>query len=294
MCVADNDKKNIKALLGDEDLPLVEDKGRRFPAYAKMLENARENYIRDVQAPAFTDELGRIGSKVRTDTNRSEPTVLDKIADKSVSKDFLNKLHKEMDLKGSPENTRIDRTSINNEILKAYLRDENPTLAKHVTEISPDDPDEFKQDNMLALFSQAKKLLAKDKHTNPTPETTPENFPANGLFDPVDNAILLNPKVNTNPAYLGQSISVPSHELLHSVDNKTYGTSELSNGENLDVDLNRSDKLDVDVPLAQRRHILQSAAGNIAPAEELQYNPTVGESGVYFKKLRELIGKGVK
>lgn len=294
--MADNDKKNIRALLGDEDLPLVEDKGLRFPAYAKMLENARQNYVRDVQAPAFQDIIAK--SDIDTGTNRSEPTPLDKIADKTISKDFLNKLHAENDLKGAdPEYGSIDRTAINGEVLKAYLRDENPTLAKHVTEIKEDDPDEFKQDNMHALFSQAKKLLAKEKNTDPDFETTEENFPAHGLFlgkGHGDNIILTNPKVHKDLRYLGQGVSTPSHELLHSIDEQTYGPDAPASGENITADFSKSNKLDLDIPHEQNRHIIQRAGGNVAPEEGLRYNPSVGESGVYFKKLRELIGKGIK
>lgn len=293
---------NIKALLGkDKPLYNAEDPSDlRYPAYEQMLDNSRRNYVRDVQAPEYTDAFADRKNQLENKMVRSEPTALDKIADNSVSKDFLNKLHQEnilkSDLSQNNHNKQIDRTGINNEIIKAYMRDINPSLAYRLDNQRGLKNDAEAEDNIRAVYNEAEKAVkTKDK----VPLTmADDNVPYAGAYLHDSKTIDISPKYSSHPGHLQQFVSTPFHERMH-VQHNELG---IANSPKEDMpDFSNSNKLDVDMARAQNRHMPFSAAGTIAP-EDYEKNLTMGqltrsiapgESGKYFKMLRQLIGKPI-
>lgn len=297
-----NNFKNIQALLGhDKQLVNSEDPNTvNFPAYNQMLENARRNYVQDVQAPTYIDAFRNRENALENKAVRSEPTVLDKIANSGVSKDFLSKLHDVNVLKGDTnprENTAVDRTAINNEIIKSVLRDTNPSLAYRLDKQQDNLTPNEKEDNIKALYNEAEQMIGTSK---PVPMTVnkPGEGNAAGVYRVKENTIELAPDSSRFPGHLGQFISTPFHERMHAQHNQS-GVS--SGGAEKMPDFSKSNKLSADMATAQSNHIPASVAGNIAPGNlnetlnpgqrAITANP--GESGIYFKLLREMVNKPI-
>lgn len=320
-----SDLKNIRKLLSaDKDLPLVEkglnSRAAAYPAYDKMLENAKNAYIDEKQVPEFMSRFnqrlqlsdGQSVPLADTNSKQSMPSVLDNLLGKNpdIDKEFLNKLQQRRMLLDSTNkyDSSIDRTAVNDQIIEAYLKDKNPTLIHNLglaKKEKSSDRYALENDNSAHLFSEAKKLIG-DVGTNPefAPQRdikTDKNQKLQGGFSSKENFIVHDPSEQVDMNNLGYKTSVPFHELLHSLNVKDdineYGA------ENTNIDFSNSNKISKDIIRAQnsvdksgqeRSHLNFPAKGNVYESGAINSGDNTGESGVYFNRLMKLIGKPIK
>jgi len=280
--------ENVKKLLRpDKNLPLKSD--GTYPAYNEMLNNARNSAIQN----SIPESLKNIADGAETNTNKSEPNILDKVITDPEARSNTHALSDLYSIKKPEEADYIDRRKINAEIINSYLKDANPSVLYNSEHRSTNN--NYKQnraehlDTQKALLNEAKKLLPYEtsQHVN-IRQVPPDNTKA-GEYDFDDKQIRI-------PYTNDVRNSTPFHEYLHAVndqqgiDPNNIESEKLNNFKESNYPTISRGIID-----DQNAHIKGLAPGLISPTDTPEYNmDSPGESGYYFKNLMRLLGKEIK